>query len=43
MTNGRQKGAAFERKIGNMLLDELGIKFKRNLEQYRTKDLGAGS
>lgn len=40
MTNGRQKGAAFERKIGNMLLDELGIKFKRNLEQYRTKDLG---
>jgi Holliday junction resolvase len=40
MTNGRQKGASFERKIGNMLLDELGIKFKRNLEQYRTKDLG---
>ena len=23
-----------------MLMDELGIKFYRNLEQYRTKDLG---
>ena len=34
MVNGRQKGAAFERQIAGMLYDELGIKFRRNLDQY---------
>ena len=34
-TNGRNKGAAFERDIAKMLHDELGISFKRDLEQYR--------
>ena len=36
---GRAKGAAFERQIAGMLFDELGIKFKRNLEQYQMKNL----
>ena len=35
MVNGRNKGASFEREIAKMLLDELGISFKRDLEQYR--------
>jgi hypothetical protein len=35
MVNGRNKGASFEREIAKMLFDELGIKFKRDLEQYR--------
>ena len=35
MVNGRNKGASFEREVANMLRDELGIGFKRNLEQYR--------
>jgi len=35
MTNGRQIGAAFERKVANMLFDNLNIKFRRDLEQYR--------
>ena len=34
-TNGRNKGAAFERDVAKMLHDELGISFKRDLEQYR--------
>lgn len=37
---GRQKGAAFEREVAGLLLDELGIKFKREIEQYRQSDLG---
>jgi len=36
MVNGRNKGASFERETANALRDELGINFKRNLEQYRT-------
>ena len=40
MTNGRQIGASFERKIANMLYDELGITFKRDLEQYRETNHG---
>ena len=40
MVNGRNKGAAFEREIGGLLYDELGIKFKRDLEQYRAADHG---
>lgn len=40
MVNGRNKGAAFERQMAKMLLDELGISFKRDLEQYRAGDHG---
>ena len=40
MVNGRNKGASFEREIGGLLHDELGIKFKRDLEQYRAADHG---
>lgn len=40
MVNGRNKGASFERQIGGLLHDELGIKFKRDLEQYRAADHG---
>jgi hypothetical protein len=39
MVNGRNKGAAFERQIAGMLFDELGIRFKRNLDQYQQKGL----
>ena len=35
MVNGRNKGAQFEREIAKMLLLELGISFKRDLEQTR--------
>ena len=35
MVNGRNKGAAYERAIAQELFNELGIKFKRDLEQYR--------
>ena len=35
MVNGRNKGAAYERTIAQALFNELGIKFKRDLEQYR--------
>lgn len=35
MTNSRQKGAAFERDIAKRLFDELGIRFERDLDQYR--------
>lgn len=40
MVNGRAKGAAFERSIASELEGELGIKFKRDLEQYRERDRG---
>lgn len=40
MTNGRAIGANFERTICNLLKDELNIEFRRDLEQYRTKDHG---
>ena len=36
MVNGRAKGADWERKLGKILELELGIKFSRNLEQYRS-------
>ena len=32
----KRKGATWERKLANDLFLELGIKFSRNLEQYRT-------
>ena len=35
MVNGRRKGATFEREVAKLLHEELGISFKRNLEQYR--------
>ena len=40
MTNGRQKGANFERELARMIYDELGIEVKRDLEQYRASDHG---
>ena len=40
MTNSRNKGAAFERDIAKRLFDELGIRFERDLDQYRTRDRG---
>ena len=44
MTNGRAKGAAAEREIAKLLLDELGEEFgltwKRDLEQYREGEHG---
>ena len=44
MTNSRAKGAAFERKIVNMIReelgDELGFECKRDIEQYRQADRG---
>ena len=40
MTSSIGIGNNFERKIANMLHDELGLKFHRDLEQYRTKDHG---
>ena len=36
MVNGRAKGASFEREVAKLLHAELGISFRRNLEQYRT-------
>lgn len=40
MVNGRTKGASFEREVAKLLELELGIKFKRDLEQYRAADHG---
>jgi len=37
---GRMKGANFEREVAAALRDELGIEFKREIEQYRQSDLG---
>jgi len=33
--NGRRKGSQFELEVAKLLNAELGISFKRNLEQYR--------
>ena len=40
MTNPRNKGAAFERRVAAELFDETGITFKRDLDQYRERDRG---
>jgi hypothetical protein len=40
VTNGRTKGAAFERQIAQLLHLHLGINFKRDIEQYRAADHG---
>ena len=36
----RNKGAAFEREVAQMIYDHLGLRMQRNLEQYRTRGLG---
>lgn len=38
--NSRRKGHAFERLIASELLTRLGITFRRDLDQYRTRDRG---
>jgi hypothetical protein len=40
MVNGRNKGSQFERSTATLLEAELGISFKRDLEQYRASDHG---
>ena len=40
MVNGRNKGASWERTVANMLFDELGVEFSRDLRQYQKSDLG---
>ena len=40
MTNSRNKGAAFERKLAQELFLQLGIGFKRDLRQYQEADHG---
>jgi len=40
MTNGRVKGANFERELARMIKDHLGVDTKRDLEQYRASDHG---
>ena len=40
MTNGRNKGASFERQCASMIKENLGIEVKRDLEQYRQGDRG---
>jgi len=40
MTNGRNKGASFERQCALMIKENLGIEVKRDLEQYRQGDRG---
>ena len=39
MTNGRNKGAAFEREVCSWIFDEFGVRVRRNLEQYQVVDL----
>ncbi len=40
VVNGRNKGANFERDVAKILNEELGLTFKRDLDQYREKDRG---
>lgn len=40
MTNSRTKGASGEREVAQELHRQLGMNFKRNLDQYREDDLG---
>lgn len=35
MANGRNKGAAFERHVSSLIDEHLGIKVRRDLDQYR--------
>lgn len=40
MTNGRNKGASWERTVASMIKESLGADVKRDLEQYRSGDRG---
>ena len=40
MVNSRAKGSQFERSVATCLLEETGLVFKRDLEQYRQGDRG---
>jgi len=40
MTNGRNKGASWERTVASMIKESLGATVKRDLEQYRSGDRG---
>ena len=40
VTNSRRKGAGFEREIARELYLLTGVKFERDLEQYRKSDRG---
>ena len=40
MVNSRAKGHNFENEIKHALFSELGLKFQRDLNQYRQSDLG---
>lgn len=40
MINSRNKGSAAEREVAKELFAELGMTFKRDLDQYRQSDLG---
>lgn len=40
MTNGRNKGASWERTVAAMIKESLGATVKRDLEQYRSGDRG---
>ena len=40
MTDSRNKGKGFEYEVIQLHYDELGIKLKRDIEQYRTQDHG---
>lgn len=40
MTNSRNKGASFEREIAKELFLLTGVELRRDLDQYRSSDLG---
>ena len=40
MVNSRAKGSSAEREVAAILFDDLGLTFKRDLEQYRSADRG---
>ena len=40
MVNSRVKGSSFERAVATCLLESLGLKFQRDLEQWRSGDRG---
>jgi hypothetical protein len=40
MVNSRAKGSSAEREVAAILFDELGLTFRRDLEQYRSADRG---
>jgi hypothetical protein len=36
----RNRGAQYEREVATAVFDALGVKIKRNLQQYQTAELG---